>query len=117
MAGTPGRAGTVPSTETGREAGQTGPASRSVTTGWEPNCAHDRVPEPSTVLDPFAGSGTTLAVARRIGRRATGIELQANYLPPVQRRVSEAAMPLLEEAAGEPRDDSVETLSLFEESA
>lgn len=52
--------------------------------------------EGDVVLDPFAGSGTTLAVARRLGRRAIGIELQPNYLPLIQRRVMEAAMPLTE---------------------
>ncbi len=32
-----------------------------------------------TVLDPFAGSGTTLAVARKLGRRALGFELSPEY--------------------------------------
>ena len=31
------------------------------------------------VLDPFAGSGTTLAVARRLGRRWVGCELSPDY--------------------------------------
>lgn len=33
-----------------------------------------------TVLDPFAGSGTTLEVAERLGRKSIGIELNPKYI-------------------------------------
>src|SRR4051812_17705224 len=39
------------------------------------------------VLDPFAGSGTTLAVARRLGRRYLGIELSAEYAERIRARL------------------------------
>jgi site-specific DNA-methyltransferase (adenine-specific) len=37
-------------------------------------------PEGGIVLDPFAGSGTTLAVARKHGRHAIGLDLKFEYL-------------------------------------
>lgn len=44
-------------------------------------------PEGGTVLDPFAGSGTTLAESFRLGRRSVGIELNAEYCKIARRRI------------------------------
>lgn len=52
----------------------------SKTTGWQPTCAHNATPIPATVLDPFAGSGTTLLVARKLGRIGLGFDLSETYL-------------------------------------
>ena len=43
------------------------------------------------VLDPFAGYGTTLAVAARLGRRAVGVELLADHVDVVHARAGEGA--------------------------
>lgn len=47
-----------------------------------------------TILDPFAGSGTTLVAARMEGRKAVGIELETKYIDISIRRLQQAAMPL-----------------------
>ena len=47
------------------------------------------------VLDPFCGTGTTGAVARRLRRRFVGIERQADYAAAAEARIA-AAEPLLE---------------------
>lgn len=39
------------------------------------------------VLDPFAGSGTTLAVAKKLGRRWIGFDLSENYITQVTSRL------------------------------
>jgi site-specific DNA-methyltransferase (adenine-specific) len=40
------------------------------------------------VLDPFAGSGTTLSVANKLGRRYLGIELSPQYAEAVRQRLA-----------------------------
>ena len=40
------------------------------------------------VLDPFAGSGTTLAVAKKLGRRWLGFEVSAHYVKQIERRLA-----------------------------
>jgi DNA modification methylase len=45
-------------------------------------------PEGGTVLDPFAGSGTTLAVARELGCKSIGIEANAEYCKLAKGRIS-----------------------------
>lgn len=49
------------------------------------------------VLDPFFGTGTTGAVARRLGRKFIGIERDATYVEAAQARI-DAALPLDESA-------------------
>lgn len=43
----------------------------------------------SVVLDPFAGSGTTLAVAQRTGRDSIGIEINAEYCELMRERIAQ----------------------------
>ncbi|HVK08820.1 MAG TPA: site-specific DNA-methyltransferase [Gemmataceae bacterium] len=44
------------------------------------------------VLDPFAGSGTTLAAAKKLGRDYLGIELSENYADRVRDRLARVVM-------------------------
>ncbi len=49
------------------------------TTGWQVTCKCNADKVPSTVLDPFMGSGTTLWVAKVLNRRAVGYETSEEY--------------------------------------
>ena len=78
---------------------------RSTHLGLSPSCAcvhnthadgfHDQVvppPIPCTVLDPFAGSGTTMLVARNHGRHSIGIELSEDYLKIAAKRLQQLSL-------------------------
>jgi DNA modification methylase len=92
------------------------------TLGWEPSCEHEcpeclgsgtsprhfetvepcatcdgrgtavYPTKPCTVLDPFAGSGTTMLVARQHGRRSIGIDLNEEYLALAARRLQQQSL-------------------------
>ena len=93
------------------EGGSSGSSSpyryREIEVSW-PGCKC-RLLVPAVVMDPFAGSGTTLAVARRLYRRSVGVELSAYYTDMARRRVTEVSSKLA------PRPVSQARLSEFAE--
>jgi DNA modification methylase len=61
--------------------------------GWHPACACAAPSVPCTVLDPFAGAGTTLYVAKELARHAIGIELNPAYMALAEDRVRQEVFP------------------------
>ena len=49
------------------------------------------LPDAKTILDPFAGSGTTAVACEKMGRHCTAIELDPDYFEIMCKRVDEAA--------------------------
>lgn len=72
---------------------------RARTAGWRPTCECGAPTVPAVVLDPFAGTGTTVAVARRLGRAGVAIELQRNFLELITARLSDEGPAAAEKAA------------------
>ena len=60
------------------------------TLGWT-DCGCNAGFRPGIVLDPFAGSGTALVVAKQLGRNYLGIELNATYVKLAEDKIK--AMP------------------------
>ena len=59
--------------------------------------------EDEVVLDPFGGSGTTLAVAKKLGRRFVGLELSGQYAQRIEERLGAIRV-------GDPLDGAPEPL-------
>lgn len=62
-------------------------------------CVLAGCPPMGVVLDPFAGTGTTLEVALKLGRHAVGIEGSAAYAELIDRRLRHLQYPLAAEVA------------------
>ena len=76
----------------------------------------EHLPEPNrTILDPFAGSGTTGVAAVKLGRRFIGIEREPKYFETMLRRI-EAAYAQPDLFVPQPQPKPVQA-SLFQEAA
>jgi len=84
------------------------------TVGWHPSCScPTTTTRPATVLDPFAGSATTLLVARHLHRHAIGLDLSWTYLHDLAReRLGYTALDAWHNGAP-PRHDDYHDLPLF----
>lgn len=61
--------------------------------GWQPGCTCGAEVVPCLVLDPFLGSGTTVAVARELGRYGVGCELNPEYAALARERIGKTERP------------------------
>jgi DNA modification methylase len=52
------------------------------------DCILAGCPPDGVVLDMFAGAGTTLVAAKRLGRKYIGIELNPNYIKIINDRIA-----------------------------
>jgi site-specific DNA-methyltransferase (cytosine-N4-specific) len=55
-------------------------------------CIRAGCPDDGTVLDPFTGSGTTAMVARQLGRRFVGAELNPSYIDIIRDRIGQTPL-------------------------
>ena len=69
--------------------------SSNLTLAWKPTCDCNADKIPATVLDPFAGTGTTLLAAQRLGRSGVGVDLSEDYLNQAVKRLSKETLPML----------------------
>lgn len=52
-------------------------------------CINAGCPKDGIVLDPFMGSGTTAIVAKKLGRKFIGFELNKEYVKIIERRLKD----------------------------
>ena len=69
--------------------------SSNLTLAWKPTCDCNADKIPATVLDPFAGTGTTLLAAQRLGRSGVGVDLSEDYLNQAVKRLSKETLPMV----------------------
>ncbi len=81
---------------------------------FEPVEQNDYPVQPAIVCDVFAGSGTTLLVARKLGRNAVGLDISADYLDLARERLSLKALDEWEHGKAAVETD-MEGLPMFEE--
>ena len=69
------------------------PETHTKNLGWQPTCTCKNSGKGRCiVLDPFAGSGTTLWVAEQHGRDSIGIELSEEYCKLIRKRMDKMQM-------------------------
>lgn len=61
-------------------------------------CLRAGCPDGGTVLDPFAGGGTTMKVAQRLGMASIGVDLNPSFCDVMARRLSGPGLPVTEPA-------------------
>lgn len=88
--------------------------------GWRPTCScpSNNGSGRCVVLDPFAGSGTTLLVAESLGRDSIGVELNPEYCSMIEERMKD--LKVKEHSTSGEREEEIKTrgavlqqLSLF----
>ncbi len=62
-------------------------ASPKIMIGTTPTCNCNATFKPGVVLDPFAGSGTTMLAAKQLNRSAIGIEISLEYTKLIKKRL------------------------------